>query len=70
VLFDELLPEQLQGDVLVGFELLVQFGEIGLRLGWLRTGGRRREQEVFQLGFVGGVRRQRPAQLGRGGTFQ
>lgn len=48
MLLDELLPEQLQGDVFVGLQLLMNLGEVGL---WLRLpmafvgdGGRRRRE--------------------------
>lgn len=52
VLLDELLPEQLQGDVLVGLQFLVDFREVRLGFGRLRAAGRRREQTLRELRFV------------------
>ena len=72
MLLDELLPEQLQGDALVGLQLPVNPREIGLRLGRLTAfgwGWGRREQQPLQLRVIQ-RRRQRPAKVGDGGPFQ
>jgi hypothetical protein len=76
VFLDELLPEELERNALVGCQFLVNFDEIGLRFARLAVlgfgtaaGGRRREQQSLQLRVVEGIR-QGPAQHGGRRPFQ
>jgi hypothetical protein len=74
VLFDELLPEELQRHASVGGQFLVNFDEIGLRLArppLLAFGIARRwrEQQPLQLCVVQGIR-QGPTQVSGCGPFQ
>jgi hypothetical protein len=64
----ELLPQQLQGGVLVPPEFLVQAGEVGLRPIWFFLGSGRKQRRL-QL-FLRHLRRQGPSQTGRRKTFQ
>ena len=74
VLFDELLPEELERDALVGCQFLVNGDEIGLCFAslWalgLAVDGRWRKQQPLQLRVVEGIR-QGPTQVGGRSPFQ